>query len=216
MIKKKTKGLLLVISGPSGVGKGTICRKLVDENPELFLSISMTTRAPRGAEVEGNEYYFVTEEEFEKRIESNKMLEYNKYVNGCYYGTPKDKVDEMLSKGKDVILEIDINGALQVKEQITEGIFIFLLPPNMRELKNRLEGRKTESKEKILERFKRAYQEINEYPKYNYIVINDELDETVKKIEAIIISEKCRVDRIDDVDLYNQEEVLHELLMDQK
>lgn len=209
---KKTKGLLIVISGPSGAGKGTICKEILKKNKNLFLSISMTSRAPRGKEKNGKEYYFVTKEEFEKRIEEDNFLEYANVFDEKYYGTPKDKVLEMLDLGKDVILEIDIQGALKVKEKYPEGIFIFIMPPSMKILRDRLVKRKTESKDKIIERFKKAYQEMNERTKYNYVVINDKLKVAVKKTLAIIESEKCRVDRIEDVDLNNKEELIHELL----
>ena len=199
---KKQKGLLIVISGPSGAGKGTICQELLKRNDNLFLSISMTTREPRGTEVNGVEYYFVSEE-------------YAKVHNGKYYGTPKDKVFDMLNNGYDVILEIDIQGALKVKESYNEGIFIFIMPPTMRELRDRLVKRGTESKEKIIERFTTAYKEVNEKSKYNYVVINDKVLDAVQKVEAIMLSEKCRVDRIEDVDLNNREELIHELLINE-
>lgn len=214
MIKKKTRGNLIVISGPSGCGKGTICEKVLQENNNIMLSVSMTTRKPRAKEKDGVDYYFVSKEEFEKRIKDNKFLEFAKVHNDNYYGTPKDKVEEALEKGVDVILEIDIQGAKLVNELMKEAIFIFIMPPNMRELKRRLIARNTETKEQIVERFKKAYQEINEVSKYNYIVINDDLELAVKKVESILLSERCRVDRIDDIDLNNKEELLHELLME--
>lgn len=212
---KKQKGLLIVISGPSGAGKGTICQELLNRNDNLYLSISMTTRLPRGNEKDGVEYYFVTEEEFQKRINEGQFLEYAAVHNNKYYGTPKDKVVDMLNKGYDVILEIDIQGALKVKETYGEGIFIFIMPPTMRELRDRLVKRGTESKEKIIERFTTAYKEVNEKTKYNYVVINDEVLNAVEKVEAIMLSEKCRVDRIEDVDLNNKEELIHELLINE-
>lgn len=216
MVKRKKTGLLIIVSGPSGVGKGTICKDLIKHNKDIFISTSMTTRLPREGEKDGREYYFVTKEEFMQRVEEGKFLEYAQVYNDYYYGTPKDKIQEQLDEGKDVILEIDIEGALQVKEKIEEGVFIFLVPPSMKELKKRLMGRQTETKEKVLERLKKAYQEINAFPKYNYIIINDEIEDSRKRIEAIILAEKSRVDRIDDVELNNEEELLHELLMDQK
>ena len=215
MIKKKETGTLVVISGPSGAGKGTICRELVKRNDNVKLSISMTTRLPREGEVDEINYYFVSKEEFEQRIKDNKFLEYAIVHNGKYYGTPKDKVEEMLNDGKDVILEIDIQGALAINNLIPEAVFIFIMPPSMEILKERLINRNTETKEQILERFTKAYIEINEVSKYNYVVINDEVDEAVKKIEAILLSEKCRVDRIEDVDLNNKEELIHELIVNE-
>ena len=214
MIKKKTTGNLIVISGPSGCGKGTICSELLKRNKNIEMSVSMTTRRPRDGEKEGINYYFVSKKEFEQRINDNNFLEFSNHYDN-YYGTPKDKVNEILSKGKDIIAEIEINGALQINNIMKDAIFIFIVPPNMKELKKRLIKRKTETKEQIIDRFKRAYQEINEVSKYNYIVINDEIDMAVKKIEAILLSEKCRVDRIEDIDLNNQEELIHELLMEE-
>lgn len=212
MVREKVRGNLIVLSGPSGCGKGTICAELISKNPSLFLSISMTTRAPRDGEKDGVDYYFVTKEEFEKRIEDQKFLEYATVHSSNYYGTPKDKVEECLAKGIDVILEIDIQGALSVNNVMPEGIFIFIMPPSMRELKRRLIKRNTETKEQIVERFKKAYQEINEVNKYNYIIINDDVSKAVSKVEAIIKAEKCRVNRIEDFDLNTKEEMIHELL----
>lgn len=211
MVKKKKSGNLIVISGPSGAGKGSICTELLKQ-ADLKLSVSMTTRSPREKEVNGKDYYFVSREEFERNIENGNFLEYAKVHGDNYYGTPKDKVMEAISNGEDIIIEIDIQGALKVKEIMEEGIFIFIMPPSMRELKERLVKRNTETKEKIIERFKNAYKEINEVTKYNYIVINDEIQNAVDKVKAIILAEKCRVDRIEDFELNNEEELLHELL----
>lgn len=215
MIKKKKTGSLIVISGPSGCGKGTICSELIKRNSNIAMSISMTTRSIREGEVDGKNYYFVSKEEFEKRIKMHQFLEYALVHHGNYYGTPKDKIEQDLASGIDVIAEIDINGAIQVKELMPDAIFIFIMPPNMKELKKRLIKRHTETKEQLIERFKKAYQEINEVTKYNYIVINDEVESAVDKIEAILLSEKCRIDRIEDIDLNNQEELLHEILMEE-
>lgn len=212
MVKRKKNGTLIVLSGPSGAGKGTICNELLKQVDTLSLSISMTTRSPRESEVDGKDYYFVTKEQFEEYIAKGNFLEYAKVHGDNYYGTPKNKVEEILSSGRDIILEIDIQGALEVKEKMKEGIFIFIMPPSMRELKDRLVKRNTESKDKIIERFKNAYKEINEVTKYNYIVINDEVQNAVDKVKAIILAEKCRVDRIEDFELNNEEELLHELL----
>lgn len=214
MVKKIKGGTLIVLSGPSGAGKGTICSELLKQVNSLKLSVSMTTRSPRNGEVDGRDYFFVSKEEFEKKIEHGDFLEYAKVYGDYYYGTPKDKVIGELAKGQDIILEIDIQGALKVKEIMKEGIFIFIMPPSMRELRDRLVKRNTETKEKIVERFKNAYKEINEVTKYNYIVINDEVQNAVDKVKAIILAEKCRVDRIEDFELNNKEELLHELLVD--
>lgn len=216
IIKQKEKGLLIVISGPSGAGKDSIINELLKkEETNAWVSISMTSRLPRGQEENGKDYFFVTREEFEENINKGNLLEYAEY-NGNYYGTPKHKIDEYLDKGIDVILEIEIQGALQIKELIKEALFIFVMPPSMEELKTRLINRGTDSEEKIMSRFKTAYQEINEVTKYNYVVINDKLDKATNKVSAILQAEKCRVDRIEEVFLNNPEEVLHESLIDNK
>ncbi|MBQ8872263.1 MAG: guanylate kinase [Bacilli bacterium] len=214
IIKTKSRGILIVISGPSGAGKGTICERLKEQNKNIWLSTSMTTREPRGNEKNGVEYFFVTEEEFKKKIEEEGFLEYAIVHNNKYYGTPKDKIADKLNEGKDVILEIDIQGALEIQEKINDALFIFIMPPSMEILKDRLMKRNTESEDKVLERFKTAYKEINEVTKYNYVVINDRIDVATSKVEAIITAEKCRVDRIEEVDLDSKEEVIHETLTD--
>ena len=191
MIKK---GLLIVISGPSGAGKGTICKSLVEKS-NVWLSVSATTRSPREGEEHGKNYFFISEKQFTEKINCSDFFEYAQ-VYGNYYGTPKSSVIEMIDSGKDVILEIDIQGALRVKETCTEGVFIFILPPSMKELKNRIVGRGSETQESLMTRLKSAYDEINYISKYNYAVINETVDETVSKIESIIVAEKCRVDRI--------------------
>ncbi|WP_270474769.1 guanylate kinase [Clostridium cochlearium] len=206
------KGLLIVISGPSGTGKGTVCKELLKKN-NFWFSVSATTRSPREGEEHGKNYYFMTKEQFQDKIEENDFLEYAE-VYGNYYGTPKSKVVEMLDKGKDVILEIDIQGALKVKENYKEGIFIFILPPSMEELKNRIIKRGTETEESLMTRFKSAYKEINYVSKYNYAVVNDKVNDAVEKIQSIIIAEKCRVDRIKDSILLSKEGIIHEQLYD--
>lgn len=213
IIKTTSKGNLIVISGPSGAGKDSIVEGLLRQNKKIWLSISATTRDRRGNEQDGVEYFFLTKEEFEQKIKKDEFLEYAEYNNN-YYGTPKEKIKEKLMNGYDVILVIEIQGALKIKELIKEAIFIFILPPSMEELKRRLINRKTEDKDKILKRFKTAYNEINEVTKYNYVVINDNLDDAINKVNSIIISEKCRVDRIEEVYLNNEEEILHEILID--
>ena len=216
MIRQKSKGLLIVISGPSGAGKGTICNRLIEDMKDTKISISMTSRAPRGKEVDGVEYYIVSKEEFEERIKNDEFLEYAVVHNNQYYGTPKAKIEEDLSKGKNVILEIDIQGALKVKEKVSEALFIFIMPPSMEELKNRLIKRNTETKDKILERFKTAYNEINEFTKYNYVVVNDKVEKAVEKVKSIITAEKCRVDRIEEIYLNTKEEFIHEGLIEEE
>ena len=207
------KGLLIVVSGPSGAGKGTICKALLEKHDDLFISVSATTRQPRAGEVDGVNYHFITKEDFIKRVEQKDFLEYAE-VYGNYYGTPKSKVEEMLNSGKNVILEIDIQGALKVKENFKEGVFIFILPPSMEELKQRIIKRGSETPESLMRRFKSAYQEINYISKYNYAVVNDIVDVAVSKIEGIITAEKCRVDRIKDTILDSKEGLIHKQLYD--
>ena len=213
MIRTKKRGTLIVISAPSGAGKGTVISKLLEKENNLWLSVSATSRAPRTNDIEGETYYFYSKEEFENKIKEGYFLEYAEYARN-YYGTPKKFIEEKLNEGIDVILEIEIQGAMQIKNLIPESIFIFIMPPTLEELKRRLVGRNTDSKEKIIERFKIAYKEINEVSKYNYVVVNDEVDNAVSKIQAIIKAEKCRVDRIEEVLLSNEEEYIHELLVD--
>ena len=207
------KGVLLVISGPSGAGKGTICKALLEKHKDIYLSVSATTREPREGEVHGVNYFFTTKEDFLKKVEEGDFLEHAE-VYGNYYGTPKSSVQKMLDEGRDVILEIDIQGALKVKENWEEGIFIFILPPSMEELKQRIIKRGSETEESLMTRFKNAYQEINYVSKYNYAVVNDEVDTAVNKIEGIIAAEKCRVDRIKDTILDSKEGLIHEQLYD--
>ncbi len=213
MIKSKQHGLLIVISAPSGAGKGTIINKMLEKNNNLWLSVSETSRPMRANDIDGITYHFCTKEEFEEKIKDDYFLEYALYANN-YYGTPKKYIQEHLSKGQDVILEIEIQGAMQIKKLIPEALFIFIMPPSLNELKKRLVGRGTDTKEKILERFKIAYQEMNDVTKYNYVVVNDEIDVAADKILSIIKAERCRVDRIEDVFLNTEEEYMHEMLVD--
>lgn len=209
-----TKGVLIVISGPSGAGKGTICKELIQKHDNIYISVSATTRSPRDGEVDGVNYYFITEDDFKSKVSNNGFIEYAN-VHGNYYGTPKLNVEKVLDEGKDVILEIDIQGALKVKENFEEGVFIFILPPSMEELKRRIIKRGSETEESLMTRFKNAYKEINYVSKYNYAVVNDTLDLAVSKVEAIINAEKCRVDRIkDNTILDSKEGLIHEQLYD--
>lgn len=201
----KNKGLLIVISGPSGTGKGTVCKALLEKN-DFCLSTSATTRAPRIGEIDGKSYYFLSHEEFQKRIENNDFLEYAK-VYGNYYGTPKSNVLKKLDEGNDVILEIDIQGALNIKKSYPDGIFIFLVPPSMKELKDRITKRGSETQESLELRFESARKEMKYAPQYDYVVVNDEIDNAAQKIESIIIAERCNVKRIKDKLLNSKEEL---------
>jgi guanylate kinase len=205
-------GLLIVISGPSGAGKGTICKAL-SEDQNLWISVSATTRKPRNGEVDGLNYFFLSKQEFTDKIDEDDFFEYAE-VYGNYYGTPKWKTLEAIYNGKDVVLEIDIQGALKVKQQYPEGVFIFILPPSMEELKQRIINRGTETEESLIRRFKSAYQEVNYISKYNYAVVNDTVENAVEKIKAILTAEKCRVDRLKNKILDSEEVIIYEQLYD--
>ncbi|MFC7392498.1 guanylate kinase [Scopulibacillus cellulosilyticus] len=191
----KEKGLLVVLSGPSGVGKGTVCRALRSRGTDLQYSISVTTRAPRAGEQEGVHYFFKSKEAFKKMIEEKKLLEWAEYV-GNYYGTPIDYVKQTLDQGQDVILEIEVQGALQVKKNFPEGTFIFLAPPSLSELKNRIQGRGTETLDLIENRLKVAKDEIDMMKYYDYVVENDQVEKACDRIEAIVTAEHCKRERL--------------------
>lgn len=185
---------MIVISGASGTGKGTVCRQLLMEIPTLFYSISATTRKPRAGETDGVEYFFLTRETFEEWIAAGKFLEHAE-VYGNYYGTPAHKIEERLNRGEDVLLEIDIQGALNVMAKKPDGVYIFLLPPSLDELRNRIKNRGSESPETFARRFQSAVTEIETGRKYQYAVVNDKVENAVEKIRAIIEAERCRVER---------------------
>ena len=189
------KGLLLVISGPAGVGKGTINLSLISRNSDIRMSVSATTRQPRPGEIDGVHYFFKTEEEFQKMIESGAFLEYMRVFNTHYYGTPKSFVEQELSEGRSVILEIDVQGAMRVKAAYPDAVLIFIAPPSMSELKSRLIHRGTESSEAIDRRFETAYQEMKYIDRYDYVVVNDILDLAIARTEDIIVAERCKVTR---------------------
>lgn len=193
-MRMKRKGILIVVSGFSGVGKGTLMKQLVHSYDNYALSVSMTTRQPRPGESDGKEYFFVSREVFEKTIAENGLIEYANYC-GNYYGTPKEYVEKQLEKGKDVILEIEIQGALKVREQFPTALLLFVMPPSAQELKKRLEGRGTETEEVIDKRLKRATEEAEGIENYDFIVINDKLEECVKEMHGLILAAHETPDR---------------------
>ena len=191
------KGTLIVLIGPSGSGKGTVLKEVLKNDDSTFLSISATTRKMRAGEVDGVNYYYITREEFESRIEQNKMLEYAVYCDN-YYGTPKDEVVSRLDKGENIILEIEVQGAKKVKQMFPEALQIFITPPSFEELRNRLVNRNTEDMETINKRLTQAKNEIGYAKECDYIVVNDEVSAAADDIIAIIRSAKCKKDRMFD------------------
>lgn len=196
-MNQSREGLLLVVSGPAGVGKGTLDKALLERHQDMKLSVSATTRAPRPGEIDGMHYFFKTEEEFKAMIERNEFLEYMHVFQTNYYGTPRSFVEEQLSRGIDVILEIDVQGAMKVKKAFPNAVMIFIAPPSMAELKSRLIGRNTETLEQIEKRFATAEKEIAMLPEYEYVVTNDVVEMAVNRMESIITAEKCKVSRSD-------------------
>lgn len=185
------RGVLLVVSGPSGVGKGTVLSKLFEIDDNLYFSVSATTRSPRPGEIDGVHYSFKTKEEFKNEIGSGEMLEHAIY-SGNYYGTPKSAVEKKLSQGKDVVLDIEINGARSVKRLMPEAVLVYILPPDITELKNRLIGRNTEDEATIRLRLETAYKELREAPElYDFFVVNDVVTEAANKIENILEAKRC-------------------------
>jgi len=189
---QSSRGLLFVISGPSGVGKGTLREKVFNIFPDLKYSVSVNTRPPRKDEIEGKDYYFVTVDEFKKRIKENKFVEWA-IVHGDYKGTPIKFLIEELQKGRDVLLELDVQGAMQVKKKYPDGIFIFIAPPTWKDLEDRLRKRNTEGEKALEKRLKDARIEIEYKKNYNYLVVNDNIKTALKKLESIIIAERCKI-----------------------
>ena len=185
------KGKLYVISGPSGTGKGTIC-SILTKDPKNEFSVSMTTRAPRPGEENGREYWFVSKEEFLENVEMGNFLEYAEVFDN-YYGTPKDMVLKRLERGHNVILDIDVQGGLQVRKAMPEAVLIFILPPTLTELRSRLEGRKTETRDIIEKRLSKAVNEIRLIGEYDYLIVNDDRDVAAAKAASIMTAEDCRV-----------------------
>lgn len=188
------KGILMVVSGPAGVGKGTVCKQFLKDNPEVKLSVSATTRSPRPGEEHGREYYFLTKEEFEEKIKTENLLEYVWFVDN-YYGTLKTAVEEKINAGTDVLLEIEVEGAMNVKRKFPDSVLVFVLPPSFTELKDRLTGRGTETEEIIERRLMRARDEFECIKHYDYILLNDSIENAVDSLEKILSAEKLKVYR---------------------
>lgn len=191
---EKKHGLLIVLSGPSGAGKGTICQELLRQMPNLRYSVSSTTRYPRPGEVEGIHYYFRPRQEFEAMLARDELLEWAEFCDN-YYGTPRFAVEQAIQEGLDVILEIEIQGALQIKKRFPQGVFTFIVPPSLDVLSERIHKRGTETEEVIQKRLATAIQELGYVSEYDYVVINDEVPVAVDKLKSILIAEKCRVKR---------------------
>lgn len=195
MNNHQREGLLLVVSGPAGVGKGTIDRVLLERNPNMRLSVSATTRAPRPGEIDGVHYFFISDEKFQQMVSNGEFLEYVHVFNMDYYGTPRSFVEEEIALGHDVLLEIDVQGAMRVRETYPDAVLVFIAPPSMGKLKSRLVGRGTETPEAIERRFETAFSEMEYMKQYDYIVVNDVLDIAIGHVEHILDAERCRSKR---------------------
>lgn len=194
MIKRRRNGQLIVISGPSGVGKSTVIKEVMHRRDHLFFSVSYTTRDPRTGEQDGVNYYFIDEAEFERMIQADELLEYTCY-QGHYYGTSQKIIQEKLDAGIDVVLDIEVEGGGNVRRKNQGAALIFVIPPSLEELERRLYGRRTESDEVIQGRLKRAHEEMKEIPNYDYLVVNDSVENAANEILAILTAERCRVDK---------------------
>ena len=190
----KSRGMLIVFSGPAGTGKGTVCKEFLKRNPDSVLSVSATTRLPRPGETDGKEYFFVSREEFEETIKKDGFLEYACFCDN-YYGTPKKAVDEKLENGFNVILEIEVQGAMQIKEKVPEAVFVFISPPSKKVLRERIEGRGTETPEVINKRMALAENELKQIVNYDYLIVNDEVEKAVKSFEDIVNAERLKTSR---------------------
>ena len=189
-----SRGVLLVVSGPAGVGKGTVCKQFLKDNPEVSLSVSATTRSPRPGEEDGREYYFLTKEDFEEKIKADNLLEYVCFV-GNYYGTLKSAVEEKLAAGTDVLLEIEVEGAMNVKKKFPGSVLVFVVPPSFDELTQRLRGRGTETPEVIEKRLKRAREEFECIKHYDYVLLNDSIEDAAGRLKIILEAEKLKTER---------------------
>lgn len=192
------QGVLIVLSGPSGTGKGTICKELLRSYPNLHYSVSATTRTPREGEANGVNYWFITRDEFQTMVENDELLEWAE-VYGNFYGTPRRYVQQQLDSGRDVVLEIDIQGAMQIKKKFPQGVFIYVVPPSLEELADRIYKRGTDSQETIKKRLSCASIELASAFNYHYVIVNDSVEAAVTKVEAIVTAERCRVERNTDL-----------------
>jgi guanylate kinase len=193
---RKSKGLLFIVSAPSGSGKTTICNAIISRIPSLKFSVSYTTRNPRRGEVNDKDYTFINKEEFRLMIEKGEFLEWAE-VYGEYYGTSKKRIEDLLKDGFDVLLDIDVQGAMQIKRNYNKGVYIFILPPSLNELRRRLEKRRTDLKGEIEKRMKSAIEEIKNYKYYDYVIINEDINLAIRELEAIIVSQKLKTEMLD-------------------